>query len=758
MYAAPHLRRIGMKRYYKKILPLLLSCALALSSGGCSQAADKAEETAAPQPAFTHGQPLSGGMENVAESGGRVLTLDAETGRFTVSEAGAVCYESNPDPALQDSVAQDVWANVLKSQLVVEYCNSNGNNKSSSNSYTYCVLKDTYEAYRIDGGFAAKYTFEKQGITLWMYVRLTAGALQVTVPAGEITVANGNFLVTGVQVLPFFSASQAGRDGYILLPDGPGGMVPFSADAPAASYSAQLYSTDAAVTKDRSTTREAVCSMPVFGAGRPEGSYLAVITGCDAVAQINAMPAGTNTSYYTVYPSFALRAFDSFQLTDWSGNTSQNVVVEGGGLRYGNLEITYYLLPPNADMTQLADAYRSHLIQQEGMEQSRFSNDALQLTLYGAVQKEKSVLGVPVTLTQTLTGYEWARKTAESLKSGTQQELSILYRYADNASVKHKPLTYGQAFSPLGTKKQLEQLKTAVGEQNLFVEANATSARYSGLAFWSLGNTVKNLLGMPAYRYPYDLASGLAQNEQRQNLHSAQKVVSLLQSYVEAAQKKGEGALAFGDLGTALYSDFDNSRRTNRQELLDAYRSLLAEMPDCPILLSGGAAYTWAYADVVNGLPVQGSGSRLVARTVPFAQLTLRGYKKYVSEPVNLSANPTQAFLDAVATQSTLSFALVGSDLELLKNTELSGLCSGNLSMWEADLLSMSARHHQVVSALEGAKATGCDFSVPQVSALFFDNGAALYVNYSADAADCGGQSVPGRDFILVQPQKEGEE
>ena len=100
---------------------------------------------------------LQSGFTNVCETDKYRLSVNQDDLNIAVEDIknGVIWYTNHPDSE-NDSIALSDMVDVLKSQLKIDYYDSNGN-FGSVNSYSDCVNAEQYEINKIKNGIAIKY-------------------------------------------------------------------------------------------------------------------------------------------------------------------------------------------------------------------------------------------------------------------------------------------------------------------------------------------------------------------------------------------------------------------------------------------------------------------------------------------------------------------------------------------------------------------------------------------------------------------------
>lgn len=741
-----------LSRQIVKALGLILACACCFAAICGSAAAYDSPETESVQTSGSEepGQELNGAGIEAAKNDDYSLVVDTETGFFEVRSKDGRVWKSNcyTEENTQDTLA--MWKNYMRSQLIVYYASSNGKSQDNVNSYIYSARKDGLSIYQLEQGFAAKYDFETINATVWLYVRLTDHGLEVSVPFDRIETKSENILITDITVLPFFGAAERQENGFILIPDGSGALISLNRSGDTISYSTRIYGEDDALKTKRQTEVTPQAIMPVYGLSAAGGSFFTVITDGAATASVEAYTAGNQTVFNQVYASFQLRSMDEYTTTDWSGDERRTVMLENGYIHYTSFTQQYYLLEPNTSYSEMASLYRQQLLDNGILEApSEEAYPASAVELYGAVLKKEPVLGIPINLQKKLTTYEEAAEILADLKQQGAGDPLLLYKNALKSQVTEKKLSGGEHYGKLGSKKDLEALKQAVGGSRLFIECNPFTAKKTNFSFLSMGKMASTLTGGPVYRYQYELATGFGMGDTRKTVYKTEYAAKLLKNYQDKLEKEQAETIFIDGIGRSVYSDFSKEDQ-NREEAIRTYEEMLAGIDGMTVMVDTGNAYTWRYADWIASIPQTASKNQLIDQEIPFVQMVLCGYKGYTCEPVNLTSNIQRSFLKAVETHSTLTFSFIYRSVENIEDTELQDKYALDYTLWKQDAAEMLSRQKEVFDKTGNAVITEHTFISPELVKVTYENGVRIYVNYGQEDQNADGTTVPAMDFVLL--------
>ena len=288
-----------------------------------------------------------------------------EDGQLIVRDrAGGVWY-SNPDVSTIDGFMwlSDAWQGNLQSPIYLDYFDKRRNVRGA-NAYS----KDVQIEYaEIDNGFAMRYYFENTGIGFTVEYTLADNSLTAYVPWEQVQIGNGDLQLLALRLLPFLGAqpSEADPSGYMVVPDGSGGLVWFKEQVSLSQtgYNQWIYGLDPASAEPTYDPYREPVVMPIFGMKTWDQAFLGIIEEGQESAKVIATPAGviTNLNWITAELWY-----------------SQSIIMrtsrQGGGIRIfdenpipGDRRIRFYFLTDDqADYGGMAQTYREYLMAEQG--------------------------------------------------------------------------------------------------------------------------------------------------------------------------------------------------------------------------------------------------------------------------------------------------------------------------------------------------------------------------------------------------------
>lgn len=619
-------------------------------------------------------------------------------------------------------------------------------------------------------GLKVWYYIEDTGVTFSVLYEMTEDGFTVTVPfedfgehiqEGRIAPDRATVPYWGIRdisILPYFGAAGPEDEGYMLIPDGSGALIEFNNQKSSyGAYSQDVYGRDPVLILEKSLRTAKNVLMPVFGASFGDHGFLAVAEKGSASAAVNAMSAGTLTSYNNVYMTFRYRQSMSASRSvanSYGGNgTLGSTVVVDNTYSEGAYRLRYYLLEEDAaDYVGMAETYRKHLIAR-GMEKKEAASEAsLYLTLYGGIENTEYFLGVPYQSVEKLTTYQEARKILSELKAGGVDQLTVRYCGWQKEGLEASVPTKVKLEKALGGKREYEKLmEYAAGEGiRIFPEVDFLNFYQSG-TYSVNSDAIQAATHDPAWQYTYDLNTGNKNKEQRWRLLTPQKSSEAFTKLMGDSRKLKTDYLSLGPVGSTLYSDFTaRSNQIHRDDAMALWSQMVRDASEQfgGVMVETGNIYAAMYADYVANVTSGSTGYNLTDETVPFYQIVMHGYVSYGTEPVNLSPDPEKALLKALETGSNPSFSLIYGDAQELSDTRYNFLYNAGYQGWRESIQEYYREVEPVLNAVAGYEITGHERLAENVYRTDFGEAGSVYVNYGKKDVSADGVTIAARGFV----------
>ncbi len=704
--------------------------------------------TDSPEP----GVPADDGFQQVASRAGLTLYVHPTEGRIRVTDASGSVWDSTPADYETDEGVSGDGRMAMASLLSISYLDSLGN-ETSLNSYPASVRKDGYSFRTVQDGAELTFSFPQRGIAVTLVLTLTDEGLQVQVDNDRIAETDV-YRLTTVTLLPFFGAARREQEGYLLVPDGSGALIDWSSpDCQAVTYSQYIYGRDAAVNSTTMSTPSETVRLPVFGLRKDETGFLAVVTDGAARGTVNAELCGRRSSYSGVSTSFIYRDA-ALVLVEKKNQTVRLAEEHPSTVDYTVLYT--FLQGEESTYTGMANRYRRHLQEQGGIEPSgniAEKSQALYLQVIGGVTRTENLLGFPVERVTALTRYEDCQTMLETLRSGGVGHLVLDYRYwannADTASLTSSLSTE----SRLGSKQALRSLLDyclGSGVES-YLEVNVTDMITDAFPYQHLFQGARAVEKSPAMKYTYRCEDLKALQTSATFLLAPTRMETLAAKLAKSAADWSVTGLSSRGLTDQLYSDF-GSAGISRDESERIWQETLAALGSTgkTLLASGSNAYALASASRITDTPMEHSFYRAETQAVPFYQIALHGLRPMATQPINTQNDTRRALLYAAETGISLNYRVTWNAADLLKDSALSDLRVSQFSDWQAQILADAARLAPLLAQVGDRSIVSHEALTEQLHKTVFSGGITVYTNYSDEAVQADGHTVPAQDFLVI--------
>lgn len=697
------------------------------------------------------------GYTLLVENGRLALYMDLETTAFYVRDkASGAEVHSTPPGLEEDEAANGLEKSRLRSVLTVRLVNTRDSVEEQANSYASCVTQRRFGVAKSTDSVRITYRFEEYGLVIPVDIRLGETSFTASVHTERVE-ETGDYRLFGFSLLPGLGAGHVQEDGFLLVPEGQGGIIRFADSRPAApDYTGEIYGRDLNRAVDIRNTYENRVRLPVFGISRKTQGILAVVSAGAGDGTITAAPSLRASSYSTAGCTFTVRNTEFFQLS--GGDKSQETVLwEEGVLRKQEYAVTYFPLVPAAgealSYADMAQAYRGYLLETGGLPDA--SNDAqaypLILSMYGAVRRQTHLLGIPVMGTQPLTTFAQAQEMIGQLRDKGVDGVTVLYEYAFQDLVDGALMKKARPVSKIGGKKGLQRLLAFARETpgiEIFPVVDYSQFRDDSLLD-SFLNGIKGISGLPAAQNHYDLVTNAKDPAEDGTTYlRADKILERAQGLNASLDALGLTSVGVQGAGTVTYSDMGGTRH-RKAETADLYAESLGRLEGKRLFVKDGNAYALAHAAYVT-LPAATPGPDIVSQSVPFYSIAVSGLVRYAMPPANLESLPQTAFLKAAETGALAHIAVIGGEPEALQHTELDTLYSCDFARW-ADIaatqyeqlraLYETTGNHHIVGHRAVAEGVFC---------TTYENGRRVYVNYTDSPVQAEGTTVEPLSFTAV--------
>ena len=606
----------------------------------------------------------------------------------------------------------------LQSAFVLTYVRSKGADQTIRESVNSLSPGVRTTIVKDGDGIQASYSFPDKKLGVTIRYSLTEAGLKVSVPAAGI-VEDGDYAAFSLDLLPYFGAAAASDDGYLFVPDGPGGLIRFNAPRAGISkgYLHEVYGAE--LTNSANWTRDAGMrediAYPVFGLKKGDQAFVAVLAKGEGAAQIAAMPPGIKSSLYNVYSSQMYREEYLYRMSRLAAPTK---AVQKQRLDFDR-EVEYrFLSGQKADYSGMAESYRDYLIAAGslGKPLQPAEHVPLYLKIMGG-NYEKAFGRVRYVAATT---FAQAGEMMRSLRSkGVAASKVAFYGWqnmGDYDMEKRFPIE-----SSLGgesaAKAFIGEMKAAgtdvsFYEDFLWVDGHSSASGKSG-AVRAIDGTAFIDEGWFMAKPSFTAASAAAA--------------------VDRLKKLGVSGILYSGLGDTTFNDYEPSGILSRGYTSRVYAGLLSytrkELGSAGVFR--GNAYTLSQADYISSLPSESSYDFLIDETVPFYPMVLHGYVPYTFGEGNLRDDERKEFLRAIEYGAMPSFMVTHDDSRKLKESASNFLYSSRFDKWEGRIVE-EYRQFDSLAGLFARRITAHEKLSADRYATTYEDGTRVIVDYAA--------------------------
>lgn len=601
----------------------------------------------------------------------------------------------------------------------------------------------------------------KEHFVIPLEYTLDGDNLVVRVPTDEIEYNADSYPIYTMSLLEFFGAAGTDERGYILVPDGSGSLIYLNnGKLNAQTYAIDVYGTDQSIPLAVKTSIIEQAYLPVFGMKRGDNAFFSIIESGDAVASVWADISGRLNSYNYVYSAFTLVQNDVLDIGDYSGNNT--IMVYQPRVFKGDVKVRYkFLKGEDADYAGMAAYYRSYLEKQGMTREKPRDNVPFFLEVVGAVDKVKSILGLPIKTAEVLTTYEQAIEIINALNDAGISEIILKYTGWANGGIDHSIPKSLKLMSKLGGSKGFKKLQSFLNEKGIeyFPELGFILNYRDKLfdSFIPMIHASRYITKEIASIYKYNLATNVQQRSLGTfYIISPTKIPSIVDGMIKSLKKLDVTGISLRDGAKNLNSDYKESRLVDRQQARVIVQQQIEKIHESglSVMAEGGNAYALPYSDYILDIPEESNRFHLTDESIPFFQMVVRGYITYAGTPINLSSDYRKTFLKSVETGSGIYFCFIYEENSLVKESYFDNYYSTEYRLWMNEAKEYYKKANEALSDVQGQTIKNHEKLAEGIYKTTFEKGKEIVVNYTPRRVEIDGTTVEPLDFKVV---KEGQ-
>ena len=614
----------------------------------------------------------------------------------------------------------------------------------------------TYDEYLADKELDASESDEENELfNVEMDFRLEGDDMVVEIPFDSLEY-DPSAPITLLTPLPYFGAGSKNEDGFMLVPEGGGGLIEYNNGKTAqSSYYANMYGWDMALRR-KYVIHNTRAYFNVFGHSSGEGSFICMLEDGSTYGSVKAVVSGKQNDYNYVNVDYTISPKEAFDISNMSSSAVYSFLPN---LPEGEKIVQRYRFVDSTDYVDMAYAYRDYLETTYGDYMTLNEDDQapVAIELLGAVDKVQQVLGVPVSLPVKLTSFKDAKSIINEMNSTGIGKLSVKYSGWCNGGVDQKILTKVKPVMSLGSEKDLIDFASSADAAgvNLYINGVTQYEHRSNIfnGFLSYRDAARMLTKERAELYNFSHVTYAAREGFKSYylLHTP-LAMTMADNLVNAAKKCGTG-VSFEDIGMDVSSDFYRKDTHSREDTKKKNVDLLKSLDDKRVMINMGNDYAVPYVDMVTNMDLKGSEYTIIDENVPFYQIAVHGYIDYTGESINICGDDQEQLLRSAEYGAGLSFTLMSESSFVLQKTLYSEYYGCEYGAWKDRMTEMAKRYNNELGHCFNQEMTDHEVLSDYVRSTTYADGTKVYINYSftEEYTAEDGTTVPVRDYVVVR-------
>lgn len=613
----------------------------------------------------------------------------------------------------------------------------------------------SYEDYQEDQADAGTALSKKAAIfNVSVIYRLSGGDLLVEVPLNSIQYS-ADFMPIRLNILPNFGAGSTKDSGFMLVPEGGGGVIRFNNGKTTQNgYFANVYGWDYATWRS-AVVHETNARFPVFGVMKNGSAFLCMMEDQASNASLAAEVSGRGNSYNTISASYNLLHYDAFNVTD---RTTETIYMYEQGLPEGAITQRYRFLATQ-DTNRLADAYRDYLMDRyPSLKPTKKQGLPLSLEIIGAIDKVQQRGGLPVSLPIRLTSFQEAAGIVQDIAQATRANLHVRLSGALNGGIQQKILKKVKLVPQLGSPGDFARMAEDIHQAGatLYLNGITAFALNSGVTdgFLPLRDAARFTTRESVALYQYsNVWYGTREGDAPYYLLKPDLSITMMQALASAAREHGAKGVAYGDVGLLLSSDY-NPRQTVTRDLVA--RMQTEEMDrtrasGLATMIRGGNLYALPQADLVTDMDLRGVPYFVLDESLPFIHMALHGLVHYTGQPLNLAGDWQEELLLCAQRGAGLAFVFMAEEPLVLHDTSYSEYFGASYPLWANQAREIITSYEEALGGIFHQRMTGFEQLGGGLSLTTYEDGSQVAVNFGHQDQEVQGQTVPARSYLLLE-------
>lgn len=660
--------------------------------------------------------------------------LDMSSLSFMIENDNGYLFSSTID--FSTSGLSNNWQRRVRSAIHIYSYNTNTTNNAKTEEFI--LSENTSKTTRIiDNGFESTITFGISRIKVVLKVEFLSSGIRVQIPSESIQ-EPGNFKLASMYVYPYLGAVRENTmPGYMFVPDGVGALIRYPGLSLTRQYTKEFYTPNLSFNTEtnlnRMTGEGTALYAPVYGLvhGINQNAIFAnILKGAEnGILTINF--AGSLTPYNAIFTEFIYRRIYN-QPIDKAGNV---ITLMQENRHEFDIDIQYSLLTnEDANYVGMAKTYRNHLITEGKLtEQTNEVKDVpLKLESIGLVKKDGILFADNITMTtlKEFTGM------IESLRENITNITAVYQGFSNSGATWDGPL-YTNLSNKVGSKSDVERLKTAVGELYFMTDALKASNRSGD---YQAFNDLAKKINEQSYRF--------IELDHDRYLLKHSKVVSLYNRTVAHLDDYAIDGLAITSLGNTLYADYGSS--VSIEEAVIQFNDMLLDST-LKTALYDAYSYLWGSMDAYMDMPLYSSQYLSFTDTVPFIPLVLKGYMDLYGSNANFYDYARDQLLRSIDFGVNISFVVTEDSSKRLQDTALRHIYTSAFDDLKPSIETYYAFVNGALRFVSGQSMESREVLNTGVVKVVYEDDTTIYINYQNAMVLADGRVILPKNYLVVK-------
>lgn len=692
------------------------------------------------------------GHKRIAESDTHELYLKEDTLSILVRDKKTgVIMESTVREGLYDGASNNIWRGYMQSGIVFNYLVG----KNSRNQGDLVNQKPTKNISLTGSGFTAEVFYGDIGLGYTLTVSLEGDHVIAEIPDDSIREEVEGTYFNEISVYPMLGYTYLGsREGYMLIPDGNGAIINLNDKEGrfGGGFSGMIYGDDSGVRDssvpsllwekrgDYETVTDSEYVMaPVFGMVHTDSqmAFLGIVEQGAERSTIEGVPNGVSINYNRIFPKFIKRVIYS-QPT--SNGSSGSIEQAESSRTKTDIKVRYcFTSGEQANYAGLASMYREYLLSSGEIEKQDCSYNT-RVDFLGSDREDFLIFKKEVPVTTI----EDAKEIYNDLTENSVNSILSLYKGWQTGGVNNLPVTSYKASKELGGTSALTSLSKDFADKGvnlyLYQDALRINPYDNNTTFNVMKRVDKRAFEETTYKEVFPVMQYILPTQSGKNVNSL----------AGSMKKKGLTNMALSGITHNLSSYTYSGKFYTRLDSKKAYDAQMEKLAEkVSLALEQPFSYQWKYMSSFLDMPTGTSNYVYEDEEVPFLSIALRGIVPMYSDYVNFEANKEEFFLNLVDMGIYPSFFITKEDSSKLIYTNSNDIYSSRYDTYRDTIIQYHEQLEQVNADIGEGFIINREFldEKHKVVKVTYDNGKAVYVNYSEESATVDGFTLEGLSY-----------